>query len=68
MSGSRVDIRSDGTASNKTAFVVLAILPDDTRDSLRLCFQANEGTKFYTASFISKPEIATHQIPRSGSS
>ena len=43
----RVHIRSDGAVSNKAVFVVLAILPEGTRDALGLWFQANEGAKFW---------------------
>lgn len=47
MDAIRVNIRSDGTVSNKAVFVALAILPDGTRDVLGLWFQANEGAKFW---------------------
>ncbi len=36
MDAIRVNIRSDGTVSNKPVFVALAILPDGTRDVLGL--------------------------------
>ena len=47
MDAIRVNIRSDGAVSNKAVFVVLAVLPDGTRDVLGLWFQANEGAKFW---------------------
>jgi putative transposase len=47
MDAIRVNIRSDGAASNKAVFVALAILPDGTRDVLGLWFQANEGAEFW---------------------
>ncbi|GAL98579.1 hypothetical protein ATR1_361d0001, partial [Acetobacter tropicalis] len=43
MDAIRVNIRSDGTVSNKAVFIALAILPDGTRDILGLWFQENEG-------------------------
>lgn len=47
MDAIRVNIRSDGTVSNKAVFIALAILPDGTRDILGLWFQENEGAKFW---------------------
>lgn len=47
MDAIRVNIRSGGAVSSKAVFVALAILPDGTRDVLRLWFQANEGDKFW---------------------
>ncbi len=43
----RVYIRSEGAVSNKAVFVALAVLPNGTRDVLRLWFQANEAAKFW---------------------
>lgn len=45
MDAIRVNIRSDGTVSNKAVFIALAILPDGTRDILGLWFQENEGAE-----------------------
>ena len=47
MDAIRVNIRDDGTVTNKAVFVALAISPDGTRDILGLWFQANEGAKFW---------------------
>nr|WP_025829492.1 IS256 family transposase [Acetobacter persici] len=47
MDAIRVNIRSDGTVSNKAVFIALAILPDGTKDILGLWFQENEGAKFW---------------------
>ncbi|MEQ8922287.1 MAG: transposase [Marinovum algicola] len=41
MDAIRVNIRSGGAVSSKAVFVALAILPDGTRDVLRLWFQGN---------------------------
>jgi transposase-like protein len=47
----RVKIRDEGMVRNKAVCLTLSVLPDGTRDILRLCTEQIEGAKFWLRLF-----------------